>query len=55
MKNAFIHSGFVIAGKSGIQSSQAPGFRVKPGLTIVGSSLNTHGRKPSMAKKVESA
>lgn len=55
MKSASIHSEFVIAEKARIQSSQAPGLRVKPGLTIVDSSLNAHDRKPSMAKKVESA
>jgi predicted nucleotidyltransferase len=39
-KGTSINAGFVIPANAGIQSNQAPGFRVKPGMTIYRSAHN---------------
>jgi len=45
----------VIPADAGIQSNQASGFRVNPGMTIDGLTLNTFAMNPAMDKKVEIA
>jgi len=55
MKSTFTGSQFVIPKKAGIQLNQAPGFGVKPEMTIDGLVLYTVAMKVTIDKKVEFA